>query len=71
MHGQGPLLEVTLDDDDPVLSERLKAIPTSLELPPGDVELLRAHARRRLRAAPEYRAMLGSLQSSPAHEVVP
>ena len=65
------LIEVTLDDADPALSERLKAIPTSLELPPGDVELLRAHARRRLRAAPEYRAMLRSLQSTPAHEVLP
>ncbi len=56
------LIEVTLDDPDPALSERLKAIPTTLELPAADIALLRAHARQRLRAAPEFRAMLRSLQ---------
>lgn len=62
------LIEVGLDAPDAALAERLKAIPTSLELPPADVALLRAHARQRLRAAPEFRAMLRSLQSPASPE---
>lgn len=62
------LIEVTLDDPDPALSERLKAIPTTLELPAADVALLREHARQRLRAAPAYRAMLRSLQAGASGE---
>ncbi len=56
------LIEVSLDTPDPVLSERLKAIPTTLELPATDVTLLRTHARQRLRSSPEFRTMLRSLQ---------
>ena len=56
------LIEVSLDAADPALAERLKAIPTTLELPEADIALLREHARQRLRASPEFRAMLRSLQ---------
>lgn len=61
------LIEVSLDSPDPAVSERLKAIPTTLELPEADVTLLREHARQRLRSSPEFRAMLRSLQP-PAKE---
>ncbi len=55
------LIEVSLDSPDPALAERLKAIPTTLELPEADIALLRAHAAQRLRTSPEFRAMLRSL----------
>jgi NTE family protein len=56
------LIEVSLDSPDPALAERLKAIPTTLQLPEADVALLREHARQRLRSSPEFRALLRSLQ---------
>lgn len=56
------LIEVSLDSHDTALNERLKAIPTTIELPEADVMLLREHARQRLRSSPEFRAMLRSLQ---------
>jgi len=62
------LVEVSLDSPDPALSERLKAIPTSLQLPEADVALLREHARQRLRSSPEFRAMLRSLQPTATQE---
>lgn len=62
------LIEVSLDSPDPVLGERLKAIPTTLELPEEDVTLLREHARQRLRSSPEFRAMLRSLQPPAGQE---
>lgn len=62
------LIEVGLDAPDATLAERLKAIPTSLELPAADVALLREHARQRLRSSPEFRAMLRSLQPAAPQE---
>ena len=62
------LIEVSLDAADPALAERLKAIPTTLELPEADIALLREHARQRLRASPEFRAMLRSLQPPPPQD---
>lgn len=62
------LIEVSLDSPDPALSERLKAIPTTLQLPEADVTLLREHARQRLRSSPAFRAMLRSLQPPAAKE---
>lgn len=62
------LIEVSLDSPDAALSERLKAIPTTLELPESDIALLREHARQRLRSSPEFRAMLHSLQPTATQE---
>ncbi|MBI3345735.1 MAG: patatin-like phospholipase family protein [Burkholderiales bacterium] len=62
------LIEVTLDGPDAALAERLKAIPTTLELPASDITVLRKHARQRLRSAPEFRAMLRSLQGPTPHQ---
>jgi NTE family protein len=61
------LIEVSLDSPEPALGERLKAIPTTLELPETDVALLREHARQGLRSSPQFRTMLRSLQH-PAQE---
>ncbi|WP_426115848.1 patatin-like phospholipase family protein [Massilia sp. PWRC2] len=62
------LIEVGLDAADPALAERLKAIPTTLQLPEADIAVLRQHARQRLRASPQFRAMLRSLQPATAQE---
>lgn len=56
------LIEVGLDAADPLLAERLQAIPTTLELPAAEVALLRRHARERLRVSPEFQTLLHSLQ---------
>ncbi len=56
------LIEIGLEAADPALTERLKAIPTTLQLPPDDIARLRQHARQRLRGSPEFQAMLNSLR---------
>lgn len=62
------LIEVSLAAPDAAVTERLKGIPTTLQLPAEDVALLREHARQRLRASPQFRAMLRSLQSPAGSE---
>ena len=56
-------LEVSLQGAaDPVLRERLLAIPTTLGLPADDVAALRAYAKQALRDSPDYRRLLDALR---------
>lgn len=56
------LIEVGLaDEPDPVLRERLLALPTSLELPPDDIAALRRHASAALQRSPEFQRLLRDL----------
>ena len=56
------LNEVTLQGAaDPVLRERLLAIPTTLGLPAADVAALRDYAKQALRDSPDYRRLLEAL----------
>jgi NTE family protein len=50
-------------EPDTALRERMMAIPTSLELPPEDVRLLREYGARALRAAPGFKKLLESLKT--------
>jgi NTE family protein len=57
------LIEVTLAaEPDAEQREALQRIPTSLELPPDDVALLRAHARAALRRSGEFQRLLKDLR---------
>jgi len=46
---------------DAELSERLQAIPTTLQLTPEEVSALRQHARIQLRSSPDYQRLLQQL----------
>ncbi|MFT7773596.1 patatin-like phospholipase family protein [Roseateles sp.] len=58
------LIEVSLEaPGDPLLTEKLRSIPTNLALSPEDIALLREHGRRRLRQSPEFAAMVEGLKN--------
>ncbi|MBC7940776.1 MAG: patatin-like phospholipase family protein [Chitinophagaceae bacterium] len=57
------LIEVNLGDEpDAALRERLLAVPTTLQLPPADVSLLRRHAAAALRRSPDFQRLLHELR---------
>jgi NTE family protein len=57
------LLEVNLGDEpDPVLRERLLAVPTTLQLPAEDVALLRRHAAQALARSADFERLLADLR---------
>jgi NTE family protein len=63
------LIEVSLAAaPDPAERERLLAIPTSLQLPGADVQLLRNYAAKALRAHPEFQRLLQELQAPQAQQ---
>ena len=56
------LIEVNLaDEPDVVLRERLLAVPTTLQLPPEDVRVLRRHAAAALQRSPDFQRLLTDL----------
>jgi NTE family protein len=60
------LVEIGLaDEPDTALRERLLAIPTNLNLPSADVDLLKAHGKRVLKRSQPFNRMLQELKDSP------